>query len=539
MKLLVFVTLFGICLLIYAPAMHGEFIMDDWGYISENPWVTEATSPLRFWTTLSQVDYWPVSYSAFWLLWKLAGTTTWPYHLVNICIHSLNAFVLFQIVSQRARRTAILAALLFLVHPLQVQAVAWIFQLKTLLASLGIGLTCYWYQRRTTWTVVVSYTASLLAKTSGVMLPLILASYEWVHSHITKRPSERRLLLIILAGVAIVGGCVTLWVNANQPEAFGIPPLQPAALSARIGLATRNFAYYVGQAFWPRAMPILQLQESLATPTDWGLGFAIVAIFGICLLHTVRSGTQQEARHAEFAASLGFYFGNLLPALGLVMIPAMRLAPVANHWAYLANAGLFTFVAQAATSSFQHRSRLTRASSWLTLAVILTVLSYQSRKQAESFATEIQTWQTVVAAAPQSAIAYYNLGTAYHKKGMADQSAQAFAAAIGLNPQHKRAHYNLGVYYLGKNDFLASMPYFRRAIELDPAFVFAYHNLAIALERQQNLSGALQTVRAGLAAVPDTDLLRSYLCRFADIQVLTAREAASCSQRPQATIVDP
>jgi hypothetical protein len=84
LPLVYFVT----ALALYAPALRGELILDDWGYITENPWITTTASPWLFWTRLDQIDYYPLTYTWYWVAWRLFGENTLPYHLTRRRSHS-------------------------------------------------------------------------------------------------------------------------------------------------------------------------------------------------------------------------------------------------------------------------------------------------------------------------------------------------------------------------------------------------------------------------------------------------------------------
>src|SRR5947209_4551125 len=84
-------------LLIYGHGLHGELIMDDWGYITQNPWITQASTPLAFWTRFDQVDYWPLSYTYYWISFRLFNDPPFCYHLINLCIHTFSAFLVSEL----------------------------------------------------------------------------------------------------------------------------------------------------------------------------------------------------------------------------------------------------------------------------------------------------------------------------------------------------------------------------------------------------------------------------------------------------------
>src|SRR5579862_6847261 len=119
----------------YSPAWHGGFIWDDVTFISDNDLIRAPHGLWKIWFSRESADYWPVTYTIFWFLWRIFGTWTTGYHFVNLAVHALNCVLVWKILRRFGLRelSAFAAALLFALHPVNVEAVAWIFQLKTLL----------------------------------------------------------------------------------------------------------------------------------------------------------------------------------------------------------------------------------------------------------------------------------------------------------------------------------------------------------------------------------------------------------------------
>ncbi len=118
----------------YLPAIHGDFILDDTLYVTNNRLNTQADGLQRIWFTLESRDYWPVTYSALWWQWREWGRNPTGYHVVNLVLHIVSALLVWSLLRKLAIPGAFLAALIFTVHPVNVESVAWISQLKGLLA---------------------------------------------------------------------------------------------------------------------------------------------------------------------------------------------------------------------------------------------------------------------------------------------------------------------------------------------------------------------------------------------------------------------
>ena len=120
--------------IVYWPSLHGMFFLDDGRYLTENPLITGSDGLYRFWFTTEAVDYYPVSNTNLWIEWRLWGTNTTGYRVTNLVLHILTCLLLWRILLKLSIPGAFLAALLFAVHPLNVESVAWISQRKDMLA---------------------------------------------------------------------------------------------------------------------------------------------------------------------------------------------------------------------------------------------------------------------------------------------------------------------------------------------------------------------------------------------------------------------
>lgn len=172
--------------LAYLPALHGGWIWDDYPYIVQNPALRSAAGLRSIWLAPTGVNYFPITFTAQWVQWHLWGEATAGYHLTNLALHVLNCFLLWGVLGRLGVRMAWLAGLLFAVHPVAVESVAWISELKNVLSLAFVlaALAAYleFDERRRpafygcAWLL---FFAALLSKSTVAMFPVVLLLHGW------------------------------------------------------------------------------------------------------------------------------------------------------------------------------------------------------------------------------------------------------------------------------------------------------------------------------------------------------------------------
>lgn len=451
--------------------------MDDWGYITQNAAVVDAPSPIEYWTTFKTTDYWPLTYTLYWLEYRWFGQNSFGYHFINLILHSLNGFLLLLLSRRIGVGWALGAALLFLLHPLHVQAVAWIAQSKTLLSTGFALLTLLLYQAGRRRIAVIAFAFSLLAKTSTLFLPMVLLLLD--------RPKNLKDSLRHLPfwGLSLIGGLVTLYVNSRNFHDIAFPIFQMAWYE-RLLLVPQNLVFYLNKFVFPYPLAYLYPPAEAAI-----YGWMIFWLGCFCWL-----------RHRFVGAFLLL----LAPTLGFVTIPNMKLSLVADHWTYLPNLFSCLFVAEALG---RIRKPLLMKIVWF---VVLSTAALLSLKHARTFATEIGFWQQAVHVNPDSAPAAYNLGVAFDKKSLMKEALAEYERAVKIDPGHSRAWHNLGRAQFLEGDLNGAELSFSKAAEANPRLIAAYISLAkvylILLQKDQ----ARAALERGLTANPgDPSLLKA------------------------------
>jgi len=171
---------------VYWPALQGEWLWDDGMLVTDNIELRSWPGLGQIWFAAPTTDYWPLSWTLLWIEWHLWGNYPLGYHLGSLVLHLCSGFLVWRLFSRLGLRGGWLGGLLFVIHPLAVESVAWIAEIKNTLSLPFFLLSCdAWldgeeekgksgYLRS-----VLYYLAAMLAKTSTVMLPLVLLLHGW------------------------------------------------------------------------------------------------------------------------------------------------------------------------------------------------------------------------------------------------------------------------------------------------------------------------------------------------------------------------
>jgi hypothetical protein len=258
-------VIFALALAFYWPAIHNGFIWDDSAMVTGNDLVKMAGGLSYLWFSTVPVDYFPLTYSSFWLEYRIWGPAPLGYHVTNILLHAGSAVLLWRLLARLKIPGAFLAALLFLLHPVNVESVAWVAERKNTLALFFYILSLVWYlifeeatsplegqsstrDLRGYYALsILCFLFSLLSKPAGVMLPFVFLALAWWQ----RRKLERRDLLRALPffALATLMSLVTVWFQNQRAIAGEI--IHNRDVWVRLAAAGWALWFYAGKALWP------------------------------------------------------------------------------------------------------------------------------------------------------------------------------------------------------------------------------------------------------------------------------------------------
>lgn len=486
----VFVLLCAIILVAYFPALKGDFLWDDAGHVTQ-PELQSWSGLARIWLEPGTTQqYYPLLHSAFWLEHRLWGDATPGYHLINVLWHAASACLLIALLRRLAIPGAMLAGLVFALHPVCVESVAWIAEQKNTLSTLfylaaALAWLRYEDERRPARYAVATlwFAAALLTKTVTATLPAaLLVIAWWRRGRLTWRGDLAPLLPWLVLGVS--AGLGTAWFETHQIGAKG----DDFALSIveRGLLAGRVVWFYLGKLVWPAGLTFFYPRWTIDTGDVGQLVFPIAT-----LVVLVAAIAWSRRDRGPLAAAL-LFGGTLVPVLGFVNVYPFIFSYVADHFQYLACLGMIVFLVATAVRGFP-LLRWPRWSGPVAATVVLLVLGSLTWRQSGMYRDVFALYETTLARNPASWAAHLNLGTALDETGRPDEALPHLQRALELKPDHPETLNSLGnvLNRLGRPD--EARPLLERAIQLQPRFAVAHNTLGTILM-------ALAQGDAGMAA---------------------------------------
>ena len=526
----------------YLPVWRGGFIWDDDFHLTENACVRGPLGFKAIWTS-SASYYYPLVTTSFWLGHKLWGLNATAFHLVNIAVHAGCALLLWRLLRRLNVPAAWLGAAAWALHPVQVESVAWITELKNTqscffyLAAALFFLE--WRERRATEAsahgantryalAIVCAVLAITSKTSTVMLPVALGFGWW---WLERRWRWSMLLWLSPFFVVSFGASAwTIWEQRFHSGALG-PEWDQSALE-RCLIAGQAAWFYLGKLFWPSPLMFIypRWQIDLARVASY-----VPALSAVCVLSLLWLDRHRRWRPGFFAAA--YFVALLFPVLGFFNIYFFRYSFVADHFQYLASIGPIVFVTAAIGTGIAklptQRSVLLQTVAATAVVVALGAMTFKQthvyrdadtlwrdalRHNSRCWLAEINLgkeadktgrtddaidhYQRALALYPQYPEMQNLLGNTLWKRGRAAEAEACYRYALLLKPDYAEPCTNLGVIALDREKPDTAARYFRRALSLDPQSTEAHNGLGNALLRLGRANEAVGEFTAAVALNP-------------------------------------
>ena len=506
----------------FLPVLQNQFVSwdDDENFLDNPHYRGLGWSQLHWMWTTHQGHYIPLTWMTLGLDYLLWGMNPFGYHLTSLLLHAANAVAFFFVVrrilkralpspSERGHALAVsagFAALVFAIHPLRVESVAWVTERRDVLSGLFYLSAILVYLRACErgargrgwyWLSVAVFGCALLSKSMVVNLPVVLLILDvyplrrlggfvgwW--SEPARRIYVEKIPFVLLAAAA---SAVAVMAQLSKSAMISVAHL--SALG-RLAVSAYGLSFYLWKMVVPLNLSPLYMRPPTVDPEappfilSYGLVLAITAIV-----------LALRRRMPGLPAAWAAYVVVLLPVLGIFQsgpqIAADRYTYLAGlGWAILAGAGLL---------ACRHATRFLIRGSAVGVLVGLGVLTWN---QVHVWHDAEKLWTHALAIDPKSSVAHSNLGSALIAQGKPAEASEHFREALRINPNDADDHTNLGMALARQGKLVEASEHYQQALRIKPTSADAHNNWGTLLARQGKLAAAIEHYQQVLQIKPDS-----------------------------------
>jgi tetratricopeptide (TPR) repeat protein len=502
-------------ILAYLPAMHAGFIWDDDDHLTQNACIVGPLGFRDIWLSSSAV-YYPLVLTTFWLLHKFIGLNPLAYHLFNVIVHLANVLLIWRVLRLLKIPGAWFGAALWALHPVMVQSVAWITELKNTQSCFFYLLSILFFLkadenegRLDRWRFSLSllfFALAVTSKTSTVMLPVVLALCIWWR----RSEPDRRLALggrdlialIPFLCISVAAGAWTIWEQKFHSGALGAEWVQ--TWPQRFALAGRDVWFYCGKLFWPHPLIFIYPLWKIDTGNIVAFFPTLSVVATMIFLWWKRNGS---LRPVFFAGA--YFLASLFPVLGFFNVYFFRYSFVSDHFQYLAAIGPLVLVGSASVVAFRGSSAKKPRAGLPSLlpigtgAALLGGLALLTWNQTKIYHDNEKLWNYVLSKNPGCWMAHNNLGNTLLEEGQTDQAISHLREAVTLQPHDGTYRYNLANALAHQRNFSEAFAAYRDALSALPDSAEIRNNFAIALVEAGQSDEAVEEFKTAVRIKPD------------------------------------
>jgi Tfp pilus assembly protein PilF len=521
----------------FVPALWNDFVdWDDDENLVRNLHYRGLGWRQLYWmfTTFHMGHYQPLSWVTFGLDYLLWGMNPFGYHLTNVVLHTANAVFFYFIVKTllalalaksklkgtwQLQASAGFAALLFAIHPLRAESVAWATERRDVLSGFFYLGAIYFYLRaaaisetvvRRRWLIaaVVVYVLSLLSKATAMTLPLVLVLLDVYPLARLKGGSrnwfaqETRALWWEKIAFIVPAVIFALIALLAQYYASALRPFQNYDLASRLAQAFVGICFYLWKTVVPvRLSPLYEIAPDF-TPWDSQVLLSVFGTIGVtAALFLLRK------RWPMGLACWLYYLVVLAPMLGVVQSGPQLVADRYSYlaclsWAVLAGGALLWSVRFRWKQNFIGAPSVVPAVSLAALTA-LAVLGFTTWKQVQIWRDTGTLWSHVVKLNQYSSIAHYNLGRFLAQQGQHTEAIAHYREALRIRPGDAETHNNLGLLLAIRGEVEASLAEFQKAARISPSYARAFFNMGRVFATQGELDKAVENYQQALKLEPN------------------------------------
>lgn len=478
------------------PVLHNGFLAwDDEGYITKNPLIYSINLKEIFSQNVMG-NYHPVTMLVLALEYHFFGLNATGYHAVSLLIHLLNVVLVFQAVYLLSEKAgvALVASLLFGIHPVHVESVAWASELKDLLYTFFFLASYIFYlkylkeqQKKYYLFALLLFSVSLLSKAMAASLPVVLVLTDYfrgrkinIKTMVEKAPFF--LLALALGVLAIMAQKIS---DSN-------PDMTISTFPQRLVFASYGFFSYLFKLLVP-----LNLSAYYPYPVKDGADmpiryYAYVLSFIVlttCVIYSLRFSGK-------------FFFGIVFFTITIFLV--LQLLPVGNaimadRYSYIPSIGIFYLAGEG--FSLLWRKKL-RPAALILLSAFTVFFSVTTYARCGVWKNDLTLWNDVIGQYQNIAFAYLNRGVVFKNENRNDEAISDFNKAIELQTGYADAYNNRGVVYMNEKRNNEALSDYNKAITLKPGYAGAYYNRGVLFMNEKRNAEALSDFNKAIELKP-------------------------------------
>jgi len=519
---LLMVLILAVCsvvLIVHWPVLSAQALsLDDDQYLTENSLVQNPgwDSMRRFLTEVLKPSkggyYQPMTMISLMVDYTLGGRSDnlRQFHRSSLALHVINTALVIVLLYLLFSHVPIAAGvgLLFGLHPINIEPIAWLSERTTMLGSFFALLCLIFYVRyaaKRNWKLYVAclvmYALALMSKPTTIPLPLLMLLLDywplrrWQRNQdnsvyrLTGRAIGQKLPFFALGGLSFF---ITFVSRAQVLEAHLVMPTEYGLLNAPL-IICHNIIFYLYKIVWP-----VNLSSHYPFPEALDLSdpMILAGVIGTFILIVLLAVSLRWTK----AILIGWliYFVALAPTIQII---GFSKSITADKYVYLPSIGLLMLLAFLLVRLGKSpRGRLS-----ITVIVLLAASgeSLSTRRHLAFWRDTVSLYEYMLTIFPNSAVVHNNLGSEFEQLGELDKAAEHFQLALQDKPYYAEAHENLGGILVTQGKLDKAVGHFRHALQARPDYVEAYYNLGIVFAAQGKLDQAIDCYRKTLQSKPN------------------------------------
>ena len=496
---------------VFCRALSYDFLAyDDYVYVVDNPHIKDGLTKeaVKWAFTSTYANFWhPVTWFSYMLDVEIFGTASFGFHFTNIILHYFNCLLLFAVLCRmtRALWPCLAVGLLFGIHPLHVESVAWVSERKDVLSfffmMLAVGAYAAYVKAPSWWrygAVTLFFILGLMAKPMLVTLPFVFLLLDYWPLNRTKlNPCETTKVLDFLSLVKEKAPLFVLAIGFSilamvaQEKDSALASVGEFDFALRIKNALVSYFLYLKNTVFPSQLSIFYPYPE--TVSLWAAAGSAAFILIVCM------GVLYFHRCCPWLVTGWFwYLGTLVPVIGMVQVGDFSMA---DRFTYIPLVGIFIMFAWTAQKAWTGRPALRK---WITIFFVIAVFGFGATayRQAGYFKNSLTLFEHAVSVNPDNWLALNNLGITYNEMGKPQEAIECFQKALLKKPVFVEALNNLAGTLVKTERMQEALAYYYKAIEVMPEFSGTYYNLAVALETSDRLKEAKENYEIALRINP-------------------------------------